>query len=181
MRGRLADLRVDLFLVAANLLLALPGHRLRLLVFRHMCHVSVGARTSIERGVRVMARGGVSIGAGCNVNAGAVLDGRGTLAIGDLVNISPGVKFITADHDPDSPGFEGRRRPVLVGSRTWIATSALVLPGTTIGEGAVVAAGSVVSGTVDRWTIVAGCPARFVRPRHQGAQACLPSYRRWLH
>jgi acetyltransferase-like isoleucine patch superfamily enzyme len=163
-----------------NALLRVPGHNFRLAVVRRLAGWNIGDGTVIERGVTLSARGGVTIGSGCNLNRGAHLDGRGGLRLGDRVNISPEAMILTADHDVRSPDFAGRRRPVTIGSRVWIATRAIVLPGTTIGDGAVVAAGAVVRGEIPPNTIWAGNPARQVGDRPPDAQTQLESYRRWL-
>lgn len=172
---------MDLFLAAVNALLRMPVHRLRIWVLRRLCRWSVGTGTVVERGVRVTARGGVTIGEGSVVNRGALLDGRGGLVLGDLVNISPDVQVLTADHDPDSPTLQARYRSVTIGSRVWIATRALILPGSTVAEGAVVGAGAVVAGEVPPYTIVVGPTARPLRERSRHAQQSLPPYRRWWH
>jgi len=178
---RLQGACFDIYLGVVNCLLTLPGHALRLLVLRTVARCQVGQGTSVERRVRITTKGGVIIGAGCNINHGTVLDGRGSLVIGDLVNVSPEVVLLTADHDPDAMHFAGRCRSVTVGSRSWIATRALLLPGSTIGEGAVVAAGSVVIGEIPPWTVVGGVPAKAIRARARDAQRTLPRYSRWLH
>lgn len=183
-RGRadsLRDAAFDGYLVAMNFLLKLPGHAFRLFVLRHLCRWSIGLGSCFERGIRVTTKGGVVVGRNCLVHRDATLDGRGGLILGDLVNLSAGVMCLTADHDPNSPGFAGRHRPVVIGSRVWITTKAIILPGSTLHDGVVVGAGSVVSGEVPSWTIVAGSPARKIRDRSQDAQSTLPYYRRWLH
>lgn len=172
---------LDVLVVVANALLRAPGHNLRLWVLRRLCGWSVGAGTVVERGMTVTTRGGVRIGEGCIVNRGVTLDGRGGLEVGDLVNISSEALVLTADHDVDSSSFQWRARPVSIGSRSWIATRALVLPGASVGNGAVVSAGAVVVGDVAPFTVVAGVPARPVRDRPSNAQRSLPDYRRWLH
>jgi maltose O-acetyltransferase len=131
--------------------------------------------------VKITGRGGVRIGANCNLNAGVLLDGRGGLTLGSKVNVSEDVLFLTADHDPRSPTFSGRDRAVEVGDRAWIATKAIVLPGTKIGEGAVVGAGAVVHGAVAPWTIVAGNPATVIAARPATAQQELSRYARFMH
>jgi acetyltransferase-like isoleucine patch superfamily enzyme len=172
---------MDLFVVAANALLQMPGHAFRLAVLRRLCGWSVGEGTVVERGTKVTARGGVTLGEKCVVNRAVTLDGRGGLTVGNLVNISAEALVLTADHDGDSPGFAWRPRPVSIGSRSWLATRAMVLPGSAVGEGAVVAAGAVVAGEVAPFTVVAGVPARPVRDRPREAQQSLPEYRRWWH
>ena len=98
------------------------------------------------------------------------------------MNISPEVMILTSDHDPNSPTFEDRKRSTVIGDRTWISSRAVVLPGADIGEGAIVAAGAVVHGSVAPWTIVAGNPARVIGQRSRDAQAELAGpYRRLFH
>ena len=135
---------MDLFVVVANALLRLPGHAFRIWVLRRLCSWSIGAGTVVERGATVTARGGVTLGEGCVVNDGVTLDGMGGVVAGDLVNFSPQALVLSADHDPDSPTFQWRARPVSIGTRAWISTRAVVLPGSTVGEGAVICAGAVV-------------------------------------
>ncbi len=174
------DMGSDLVLVSGNWLLRLPGQRFRLAVLRHLMRVDIDRSSSVERGVRLLTRGGVSIGRRCNVNRGVVLDGRGGLEIGCLVNISPEALLLTAEHVVESPDFEGRFAKTVIGDRCWVATRAILLPGSTLGDGVVVGAGSVVSGNIDPWTVVAGSPARPVRRRSADAQQDLMQYRRWM-
>ena len=107
---------MDLFVVVANALLRLPGHAFRIWVLRRICLWSVGAGTVVERGATVTARGGVTLGKGCVVNDGVILDGIGGV-VGDLVNLSPQALVLSGDHDPDSPTFQWRARPVSIGTR----------------------------------------------------------------
>lgn len=171
----------DAYLVGCNLLLRLPGHALRVWVLRRVVGAEVACNVSIQRGIRIMSKGGLRIGARSNINTRVLLDGRGGLVIGERVNISPDARLLTADHDPDSSTFEGRLRPVKVCDRAWIATGAIVLPGTCIGAGAVVAAGAVARGSIEANAIIAGNPARVVGRRREGAQADMARYRRFLH
>jgi maltose O-acetyltransferase len=68
---------------------------------------------------------------------------------------------------------------VRIGDRVWIAYRAIILPGVTIGEGAVVGAGSVVTKDVEPYTIVAGNPARVVNKRSPNLHYAL-NYQPWL-
>lgn len=170
----------DLFIATCNGLLALPGHRLRLVVLRRLAGNSIGEGTSIGRRARIEGKGGIVIGRGCNVNARVHLDGRGGLHLGSQVNVSPEAILLSAEHDLRSSDFAGRERATRVGDRAWIASRAMLLPGADVGEGAVVGAGAVVRGRVEPWTIVAGNPAREVGRRPIDAQQTLHPYRRWL-
>jgi acetyltransferase-like isoleucine patch superfamily enzyme len=172
----------DLYLWSAHFLLAVPGHAFRRAVMRRMLRFDMGVDVAVERGLRVEGRGGVTIGDRCNINRDVTLDGRGGLTIRSDVNISPEVMVLTGDHDPNSPTFESRSRPVVISDRVWLATRAFVLPGSFIGEGAVVAGGAVVHGEVPAWTIVGGNPAKVIGHRSPDAQATMgPPYRRFLH
>jgi acetyltransferase-like isoleucine patch superfamily enzyme len=180
-RQRFKSVLFDVFLVASDFALSLPGHRFRVWWLRTIVQAQVGDQVAIQRGVRIRGRGGLSIESGTNINRGVLLDGGGGLNIGAHVNISPEVMLLTTEHDPNSPGFEGRAKAVRIGSRSWIASRSIVLPGAEIGEGAIVGAGAVVRGVVEPWSIVAGNPARVVGQRDQSAQASLAPYRRFLH
>jgi acetyltransferase-like isoleucine patch superfamily enzyme len=176
----LGQLAFDASMVAVNAALAVPSHPWRRFALRRLGGAEVGRDVSIARGVRLSVRRRLSIGDRTIVNARVLLDARGGLRIGEDTNISPGVRLYTADHDPRSPEFAGRERAVAVGRRSWIASHAIVLPGTSIGEGAVVAAGAVVHGDVAPWTIVAGNPAQPVAERPRDSQQRLVPYRRFL-
>ncbi|MGD0167502.1 MAG: acyltransferase [Gaiellaceae bacterium] len=110
---------------------------------------------------------GISIGEGSVIGHRAILDGRKGLSIGRHVNVSTGVWLWTLEHDPADPAFGVKGGPIVVEDHVWLSAGVQVLTGVTIGEGAVVAAGSVVTKDVPPFTIVAGIPGRVIgeRPR----------------
>jgi acetyltransferase-like isoleucine patch superfamily enzyme len=55
--------------------------------------------------------------------------------------------------------------PITIGCDAWVASRAIVLPGVSIGDGVVVAAGSVVTKNIEAWTVVGGNPARLIKKR----------------
>lgn len=87
------------------------------------------------------------------------------ITLGDNATVSQGVKLCTASHDITSEIMELTYKPITIGANAWIAGWSIVLPGVTIGEGAVVAAGAVVTKDVVPWTVVGGNPARFIKKR----------------
>jgi acetyltransferase-like isoleucine patch superfamily enzyme len=107
----------------------------------------------------------LSIGSHCIIGRACVLDARGGIKIGRSVNIGSGASLQTGKHLVDSPDFAYEFLPIVVGDRAWIAEGARILAGVTIGEGAVVAAGSVVTKDVEPYTVVGGVPARHIRDR----------------
>jgi len=176
----LADVRYSICLVLCNALLRLPGHQFRVAVLRRLVLAEVGERCAIQRGVRITTRGGLRIGDGTIIGRKTVLEASGGLTIGRSVNISAEAILFSGDHDPQSPTFTARMRPTVVGDRAWVAARAIVMPGTEIGEGVIVAAGAVALGRIPARTIVAGNPAVPIGERDPAAQSVLPSYRRFL-
>ena len=87
------------------------------------------------------------------------------IEIGDQATVSQGVKLCCASHDVSSPIMELTYAPIKIGANAWVAGWSIVLPGVTIGEGAVVAAGAVVTKDVPAWAVVAGNPAKVVKQR----------------
>lgn len=127
---------------------------------------SLGAGTGVQRGVRFLNGRKVHLGARNVINFGCLLDGRHyAIRTGTDVSIGPEATILTLGHDPQSPDFADRGGEVRIGDRAWIAYRAVILPGVTIGEGAVVAAGAVVTRDVEAFAIVAGNPARQVGTR----------------
>jgi len=120
-------------------------------------------------GPRQTRRDGFHIGARSLVGRSSCLDVRGGLTIGEDVSISPEVAIITAAHDVEDPGFRVVDRPVVIEDHVYIGMRATILPGVTVGRGAVVAAGAVVTRDVPPFAIVAGVPARQIGSRPEEA------------
>jgi putative colanic acid biosynthesis acetyltransferase WcaF len=107
----------------------------------------------------------IRIGDHCSIAYDSFWVAGAPIVIGNHVVTGHRVEFYASDHDPDDPAFARRDAPILVEDRAWIGSRAIVLKGVTIGRGAVVAAGAVVTQDVPPFTIVAGNPARPVRSR----------------
>ena len=145
----------------------LPFHTLRLVLYRHVLGIYIGDYTSIHRGCRFYCPSAIEIGEHTVINRDVLLDGRTGLKIGHNVSISEGTVILTLEHNPNSPTFENRGAPVYIGDHVFVGARAMVLPGVTIGQGAVVAAGAVVTHDVAPFAIVAGVPARLIGHRRQ--------------
>ncbi len=104
----------------------------------------------------------IRLGAGVYMNAGCTILDTAPVAIGDKTLFGPGVQIYCADHHRDrakrSAGLE-RALPVRIGKEVWIGGSAIILPGVSIGDGAIIGAGSVVTRDVAQGETVAGNPA----------------------
>lgn len=105
----------------------------------------------------------ISLGDGVFLNFNCVILDVVEVVIGDRTQIGPAVQIYAADHPRDA---ETRRtglefgRPVRIGSDVWIGGGAILLPGVSVGDGAVIGAGSVVTRDVAAGQTVAGNPAR---------------------
>lgn len=131
---------------------------------------------------------GVSVGShtyGYNDHTFYMATGREQIVVGKYCSIASGVEFITGDHALNRvstfplrylllPGQENTdarcRGPIAVGNDVWIGWRSLILANVRIGDGAVVAAGSVVTRNVDPYTVVAGAPARIIKKRFSDSQ-----------
>jgi len=128
----------------------------------------MGKGTGVQMGCRFLNGRKVHLGDRNVINFGCLLDGRKfQIRIGSDVSIGPEASILTLGHDPQSPEFEDRGGDVVIGNRVWIGYRAIILPGVTIGEGAVVGAGSIVTKNVEPFSIVAGNPARRIGERNK--------------
>ena len=106
----------------------------------------------------------ITIGKNVFFNTGCSFQDRGGISIGDGSMIGMNVVIATLNHGLD---LETRNTtfssPVVLGKNVWIGSSVTILPGVTIGDNSVVAAGAVVTKDVPENTVVAGVPAKFMK------------------
>ena len=110
-------------------------------VINDAAHLRVGARVSINAFVHIWATGGVTIG--------------------DDTLIASHVAITSLTHDSRAALFSASKveKPIVIGRNVWIGAHAVILPGVTIGDGAIVGAGAVVTRDVAPGTVVVGVPA----------------------
>ena len=144
----------------------IPSWTLRKLWLK-MLGVTVGDGAHIDMSCYFLGPKKVTLGDYSHINQSCFIDARGGLLIGDSVSISHYVKICSGGHDPNSPNFAGDHRLITIKDYVWIGIGAIILKGVTIGEGAIVAAGSVVTANVPPYCIVAGVPARIIGERRQ--------------
>ena len=112
--------------------------------------------------------GNVILGNRVEVNYGVCFHAREKIIVGENTAISPFVKFITSQnpnalHNELSKYYKPIKKPIMIGSNVWIGVGAIILPGVTIGEMSVVAAGAVVTSDVPSYTVVGGVPAKVIK------------------
>ncbi|MBE6500915.1 MAG: sugar O-acetyltransferase [Methanobrevibacter thaueri] len=106
----------------------------------------------------------IHIGENVFINSNCTMQDQGGIYIGNDVLIGHNVCLLTLNHD-----FEIEKRaelhpsPIHIKNKVWIGSNATILPGVTIGEGAIVAAGAVVTKDVDAKSIVGGVPAKLIK------------------
>lgn len=105
------------------------------------------------------------IGKNCFIQQACTFFGRCGITIGDGVLIGPKCNLITINHPEDPEERDGTYgAPIVLEDKVWLGINVTVLPGVTIGYGSIVGANSVVTKDVPPMTIVAGNPARIIRP-----------------
>lgn len=109
----------------------------------------------------------ITFGKNIFINACCCFQDQGGIIIGDNTLIGHNVVLATLNHGflPEDRGTV-YPAPIVIGKNVWIGSSSTILQGVTIGDNAVVAAGSVVTQDVDPDTIVGGVPAKFIKTVH---------------
>ena len=106
----------------------------------------------------------IHIGKNVFINSGCHFQDQGGIYIGDDVLIGHNVVLATINHDLDpKQKRKNHYSPIRICSNVWIGSNATLLPGVTIGEWAVIAAGAVVTKDVEPYTIVGGVPAKIIK------------------
>lgn len=113
---------------------------------------------------------GILIGNNSAIGAQSFLGGQGGITIGDDVIMGPGVRIFSENHNFSSLDLPIReqgesRKGVVIGNNCWIGASSNILDGVTIGDGVVVAAGSVVTKDVPANSVIGGVPAKLITTR----------------
>lgn len=141
-----------------------PFHSFRKLIFR-IAGMHIHQSSTVHMGARFFNPGGIHIGEDTIVGFRAFLDGRDELKIGSHVDIASEVMIYNSEHSIDDPEFAATTGPVEIGNYVFVGPRAIILPGVKIGNGAVIAAGAVVTKDVPEFAIVGGVPAKIIGER----------------
>jgi len=139
--------------------------------FRRFC-LNCYKNVSISKGVAIYSgfqwwKGELRIGGGSSVGFDNHFDCRRGIVIGSNVDTATGVMIWSLHHDYNDEQFSCRGGKVTIGDYCWLGSRCIILPGVKIGEGAVVAAGAVVTKDVEPWTVVGGVPAKPIAKREK--------------
>lgn len=133
----------------------------------HRRLASLGHGVVITWDVHIGAPERVSIGDRTSFGAGCYVHGTGGVTVGADVMIAPRVSIWSSNHNYERSDVlianQGVRcAAVVIHDGVWIGYAATILPGVTVERGAVIAAGSVVTRSVEEFAVVAGVPARVI-------------------
>jgi len=134
-------------------------------LFKH-----IGENVNIQKGVYFGKGDKITIGDFSGIGENSILGQTDEIIIGNNVMIGPQLLVLTQNHN-----FEdriqlirlqgGKTKPVQIGNNVWIGARVTILPGVTVGEGSVIAAGAVVTKNISPFTVVGGVPAKKIKDR----------------
>jgi len=129
-----------------------------------------GAGLKVKRGVVIDSPGQISVGTNVGLGEYSFLVGNGGISIGDNVMIGHHVSILSASHRYDRLDIPMRDQglilsQVTIGDDVWIGCGVRLMPGITIGNGAVIAANAVVTDDIPDYAVVGGIPARLIKTR----------------
>lgn len=154
--------------VCNHVIAHIPIVRLRWFFYRYVLRHDIDSSAYLYMNLYIYAvTKPIHIGKNTAINRKCILDGRGGLFIGDNVNISAEAAFYTGGHDYQSEDFAYYQKPVVIEDRVWIGTRAMIMPGVTIHEGAMVLPGAIVTKDVGAFEVVAGMPAKCIGKRNE--------------
>lgn len=125
----------------------------------------IGKNSSVHGSAKIWMPSNLKIGDNSTIGDRVDCYCVDAIEIGSQVTISQDAFLCTASHDISTPTMELKTAPIRIFDQCWICARAIILPGVILSEGAVVAAGAVVSRNVPPWTIVGGNPAKKIGDR----------------
>lgn len=161
---RIDNYILDFILLILRCVSHIPSHSIRRFFYR-IFGVKIGTGSTIHMWCSFFNPTGVKIGEDTIVGDHAFLDGRDLLKIGNHVSIASFVLIYNSEHNINSEDFHATYGKVNIEDYVYIGARVIILPGVTIGKGAVVASGAVVTKDVSPMSIVAGIPAKEIGKR----------------
>ena len=127
-----------------------------------------GDNINIEKGADFGDGSGIIIGN--NSGLGINCQVRGPLIIGDNVMMGPEVVILSTNHNFERTDIPMNQqgssiKPVVIGNDVWIGQRVMIMPGVTVGDGCILAAGTIVTKDVPNYALVGGVPAKIIRYR----------------
>ena len=154
------DFKLFLLLIVG----VIPSHTVRNFFYR-LSGIKIGKGATLHMGARFYQPKNIVIGEGAIIGSRVFLDGRASLTIGKHTDIASEAMIYNSEHDLSDPAFKAREEPVEIGDYVFIGPRVIVLPDVKISDGAIVAAGAVVTKDVAEFSVVGGIPANVIGER----------------
>ncbi len=162
--NRLLTILSEFWLLILRIVGFIPIHFIRK-IFYLISGINMPFSSTIHMGANFFKPSGINIGQNSIIGFAAFLDGRGGLTIGSHVDIASQVLIYTDEHDINSPSFGNSFAPVIIKDYVFIGPRSIILPGVTIGRGAIIGAGAVVTKNVPDFEVWGGIPAKKIADR----------------
>lgn len=159
----------------------IPSHRIRNFIYRRVFQMKTTSRTVIYGGCEFRSPWNIHAD-NCVISVGCIFDGRNGIYIGDNTVFGSNVHVWTEEHDLNDPMFgigEEHAQPVYFGDRAWICSDSTVLPGVSIGRGAVVASRACVTRDCEDFGVYGGVPAKKISSRNSDLRYNLSGKPHW--
>jgi maltose O-acetyltransferase len=162
--NRIKNILLEFKVSLLHLIGAVPSHYFRRFFYR-LGGIKIGKGSTIHMGARFYGPKNISIGEDSIIGENIILDGRDKLMIGSHVDIASEVMIYNSEHDVNDESFIAKNYPVKIEDYVFIGPRAIILAGVTVGRGAIIGAGAVVTKDVPPYAIVGGIPAKIIGER----------------
>lgn len=162
--NRLQTIFLELQLLFLKYIGLIPIHGFRKLIYI-LSGVSLPLDSNIYMGANFFNPSGITIGHDSLIGSNCFLDGRAPLIIGNHTSLASEVMIYNDQHNIHSQNYENAFGQVIIGDYVFIGPRAIILPGVKIGNGAVIAAGAVVTKNVPKFEVWGGIPAKKISDR----------------
>ena len=136
----------------------------------------LGPRCHIYPGAQIWAPWNLVCAEQATIADGAVVYNPAIIRLGSHAIVSQDAYLCGATHDYEDPAFPLISSSIVLGDNSWICARATVQPGVTVGDGAVLALGSVATKNLDAWTVYGGVPARRLKAREFRGSSKIQSF-----
>jgi maltose O-acetyltransferase len=162
--NRLSNILLELEIYFLHLIGHIPSHHIRRFFYR-LAGIKIGKGSTIHMYARFYDPRNIQIGEDTIIGEFSVLDGRAKLKIGSHVAVASEVMIYNSEHNINDKNFKAINEKVIIEDYVFIGARVIILPNVTIGRGAVVAAGAVVTKDIPPFAIVGGVPAKIIGER----------------
>lgn len=162
--NRLATVGLEFWLFILRLVGYFPSHLVRKF-FYNLSGMDLPFDSTIHLGANFFNPSGIKIGHDSIVGSRCFLDGRAALTIGNHSSLASEVMIYNDEHDIHSDTYDNSFGPVTIGDYVFVGPRSIILPNVTIGNGAVIAAGAVVTKDVPAFEVWGGVPAKKISDR----------------